>query len=191
MGIQAPWQDRLTDPMVADHLVQLYGRRRSVATAATCFVGAGLQRGEGAVLVATPVHVSAIDQRLRAQGLAVPELWARGQLRVLDAADTLGRFMVSGWPDAARFRELTSRMIDNARRCSPAGRVRVYGEMVNLLWRRRDVLAAMRLEDLWSDVLVAHQVPLLCGYRVSPGASDFPPSLKLMHQGVIPDSACN
>jgi hypothetical protein len=190
MSLQPPWPDRLTEPLAADHLMQLYDRRRCLVEVVGLFAGAGLHKGEAIVLVTTPLHGAAIEQRLQDEGFEVPELRDRGQIRILDAADALGRFLVGGWPDPALFTELAGRAIDEARRASRAGRARVYGEMVDLLWRRGDLLAAMRLEDLWNDAIAAHQVPLLCGYGVDQESAEFPPSLERLHLGVIPVKAC-
>ena len=45
------------------------------------------------------------------------------------------------------------------------GPVSIYGEMVNLLWERGDVMAAMRLEGLWNELGAGIDFSLLCGYR--------------------------
>ena len=47
-------------------------------------------------------------------------------------------------------------------------RVRLFGEMVSLLWRV-DVLAASRLEELWNEAIATHSVSLLCTYALDRG----------------------
>jgi hypothetical protein len=47
-------------------------------------------------------------------------------------------------------------------------RLRVFGEIVGLLWPS---VTALRLERLWCDLLEQYRVPLLCGYRLEAGVS--------------------
>jgi hypothetical protein len=59
----------------------------------------------------------------------------QGRYIVLDAAETLQKFMVEGFPDAARFREVLSSVVVRARGAVEKGaRVVAFGEMVALLW---------------------------------------------------------
>jgi hypothetical protein len=73
--------------------------------------------------------------------------------------------------------------------------VRVYGEMVALLWEEGRVTAAMSLEGLWNDLATTHPFELLCGY---PSALFLHPSsahdLELLcaaHTAVTPASTQN
>jgi hypothetical protein len=44
--------------------------------------------------------------------------------------------------------------------------VRAFGEMVSLLWRV-DTAAAVRLEELWNNVIEEHELALLCTYSLN------------------------
>jgi hypothetical protein len=72
--------------------------------------------------------------------------------------------MVNGRPDPARF----FRVLDDALACATrgrrGGRVRAYGEMVDLLWRDGKQTAAIALEELWNEASRAHSFSLLCAY---------------------------
>jgi hypothetical protein len=64
-------------------------------------------------------------------------------------------------PDA--FRRVVVPIIQSA---AQAGRpVRAYGEMVALLWDAGDVLGAIDLEELWTQLGCELPFSLLCGYR--------------------------
>jgi len=46
------------------------------------------------------------------------------------------------------------------------GRLRAYGEMVDVLWRDGNSRAAIRLEELWNEAGKEHSFSLLCAYRM-------------------------
>ena len=92
-----------------------------------------------------------------------------GQITILDAQDVLSRFMVDGTPDEARFKTVIGELIGSI--TWPRGRfrdVRVYGEMVNLLWSD-NLPAAARLEELWNDVIEEDSISLFCAYCLDGG----------------------
>ena len=155
------WQTWLDAPSACDHLVQLYTDDEFLARAVAQFVGAGFAGGEAAVIVATPTHVALFLDRVPD---AAPAL-ARGQLVLLDAEETLERFMVDGLPDQAAFVEIVSGVLTRLRTAGYE-KIRLYGEMVNLLWERDALEPAVRLEELWNERLAAEGVALLCAYRI-------------------------
>ena len=54
-----------------------------------------------------------------------------------------------------------------AKASAAGGPVRVYGEMVQLLWDAGHVVAALELEGLWNEVIGEHRCSLMCAYRSS------------------------
>jgi signal transduction histidine kinase len=83
---------------------------------------------------------------------------------LLDARETLARFMVDGLPDAALFDEVVGGLVARARTHGCHAPLRAYGEMVDMLWRDGNPRAAIRLEELWNDLGKRHSFALLCGY---------------------------
>ena len=73
--------------------------------------------------------------------------------------------MVDGRPDAELFvATLRSRMAvasDDWKRA-----VRVYGEMVDLLWQEGNRDAAIRLEEIWNAFAKTTSTRVLCGYAM-------------------------
>jgi DcmR-like sensory protein len=191
MRIQPPWKDLLVEPLARDHVVQLYREQGSLVEAVSLFTGIALGKGEAVVLVATPAHVEAIERRLEVNGFCVEDVKHWGQLTVLDAADMLSGFMVHDMPDPVLFKTMIGTVLQKAGTASRNGRVRVYGEMVNLLWRQ-NLAAAARLETLWNDVIASHGISLFCAYHVD-GEGDrrhFPSDLRAAHSHLIPIEAC-
>jgi len=190
MSICAPWNDRLAEPLPQEHLVQLYRDDEALVEAVALYAGRGLGKGEGVVLVATGPHLEAVATRLREDGFDLDDLEAWGQLTTIDAAGLLSRFLVDGKVDGARFRFILAELVKTARAGGRFRRIRVYGEMVNLLWRANHP-ATRQLEELWNDVIARYRIALLCGYRVEPEETEdgFPGDLRGLHSHLIPVEA--
>lgn len=166
MSATSPWRAQLRTPHPCDHVVQLYTAPGFLAAAVAHFIGSGFAGGEAAVIIATPDHVALFTQALTAQGFDVPLLAKRRQLLVLDAEECLGRFMVDGAPDRALFRSLVQDTLDQVRAAGYA-KIRLYGEMVNLLWDQ-NLESTIQLEELWNEVLADPRLSLLCAYQIDP-----------------------
>jgi hypothetical protein len=156
----------LANPGEHDHTVQLYSEVRFLSDVVSHYVGTGLWKGEAVILVVTPVHRDAFLQRLRTSGIDVERRQGIGQLTILDAAETLSQFMVSGSPDPRLFHPLIGGVIDLARVRGGYPRVRAYGEMVNLLWEKGQLDAALRLEELWNELAATRSFSLHCAYAM-------------------------
>jgi hypothetical protein len=184
--IKAPWNDRLAEPLVKEHLVHLYVDDRVLVEGVALYAGRGLGKGEAVVLVATADHLEAIERSLAAAGLEPSDLKAWGQLVCIEAAPLLTRFLDQGGIDAGRFQSILSDIIGSVRRGGRFNRIRVYGEMVNLLWRHNHP-ATRRLEELWNEAIEIHGVSLLCGYHVDGGDErEIPADLTALHSHLIP-----
>jgi hypothetical protein len=82
----------------------------------------------------------------------------------VDAVELLSTFMVAGALDPVRFRAAVTALLDRA---AAGGRsVRVYGEMVALLWSAGDVASTIALEDLWNVLAEERAFSLFCGYPI-------------------------
>jgi MEDS: MEthanogen/methylotroph, DcmR Sensory domain len=84
--------DVLRLPRPCDHFVQVYTDHAYLGTVVADYIGTGLERQEGAIVIATPPHVSLFIERLTALGVDAAEMAARRRLLFLDAAQTLDRF---------------------------------------------------------------------------------------------------
>jgi DcmR-like sensory protein len=126
------------------------------------FLEAGLATGDTAVVVATDVHRNSFDRALMAAGIELPETRRCGLFIALDASEALAKFMVDGMPDAARFRTVMGQLVSRA--AESARDVRIYGEMVAMLWDEGNVAAAIAVEDLWNDLASTYTFTLFCAY---------------------------
>ncbi len=96
--------------------------------------------------------------------------------------------MVDGAPDPSRFSDAVGSLVAEA--AAGGRRVRVFGEMVALLWEAGNVAATLRLEELWNDLGEDQAFSLLCAYPAQSllGAPDDPQFTEVCarHTGVIP-----
>jgi anti-sigma regulatory factor (Ser/Thr protein kinase) len=135
-----------------------------VAAIAT-FLSDALAGDGSAVVIATPEHRAAVDAALTRAGFALASLAASGNYVVLDASDALCTFMDGDRPDAERFGASIGSVLDAA--ALRPGPVRLFGEMVALLWDRGAIEGAIELEAMWNDTADRHTFALFCAYAMS------------------------
>lgn len=151
-----------TEMSAAEHFVQFYETDAFLLDSVRDFIGAALRAGDAGIVVATPAHRAALEERWQRCGLDLTAARARGQYVSVDAAEALSRFMVDGMPEPGRFTEVIGGIIARA----GAGRrhVRIFGEMVALLADEGNHTATVRLEELWNDLQKTHPFSLFCAY---------------------------
>jgi signal transduction histidine kinase len=147
------------------HFAQFYETDHFLLHALGDFIGTGLRAGEAAIVVATPEHRASLAEQLQVAGLDVRTAQESGQYFVLDAAELLTRFMVDGMPEPDRFAKLFGGLVTQA---ATGGRpVRVFGEMVALLWAEGNHAGTVRLEELWNGLRETHPFILFCAYPIT------------------------
>jgi hypothetical protein len=148
------------------HAVRFYDSPVSLCRIVADFLSEGFRAGQPALVIATPEHRAGIEAALRAQNVEVGARQACGELVLLDAEQTLAAFMVDGMPDPARFHAAATAVIQGACGGRTDRTVRAYGEMVDVLWKREQSVAAIRLEMLWNKLAATQDFSLLCGYAM-------------------------
>ncbi|MCP3143978.1 ATP-binding protein [Pyxidicoccus xibeiensis] len=159
-------RELLAQPARDAHVVQLYEDESFLFDVLEQYLAGGLRAGEPSVIIASEAHRQALRQRLAAAGVDVEAACATGQLTLLDARQTLSRFMVDGRPDWERFKDVVGGVLERSRAAGNGARVRAYGEMVDLLWQDGLPDAAAELEELWNDLARLHAFSLLCTYAL-------------------------
>lgn len=144
------------------HFVQFYETDAFLLNSLRDFIGAGLVTGDVCIVVATPTHQAELEERLCGYGLDLSAARAGGQYVALDAAETLAKFMVDGAPKPERFAEVIGAVIAQAAQGNR--RVRIFGEMVALLWADGNQDAALRVEELWNGLQERYSFLLFCAY---------------------------
>jgi hypothetical protein len=142
-------------PHEPGHAVYLYQQDRELLDRLESYVTDGWAMGQRTILFAK--HERAKALRLR---LAVWDL--QGAVEIHDATWALQQFVRDGAPR----QDLFDKLVQDTLAAHAPGTVRLYGEMVAVLWQRGEVTAALELEGLWNTFLVSNPVPLLCAYPV-------------------------
>ena len=164
------------DEIPQHHQVGFYSDDRSFPADVSQFIGAALQAGNAAIVVATESHRNSLLRSLQAQGLDIDAAVEEGRYIAVHAADTLSTYMVEGSPDPVRYIEAFRSLIMRAEKAAKAERPRVavYGEGVHLLWAQGNVEAAIQVEKLCNQLTRLYDMDIYCGYSLGsvPGGMD-------------------
>ena len=145
-----------------EHVVRLYEGAEALAGEVASFALQGVREGSAVLVIATREHAPLFREAMQRRGLAVASLEGVGQLRFVEAEGLLEQFCPGGVLDRARFTELLGALIETGQ--ARFGRVRAFGEMVNLLWSRGERTTALALEECWDGLIASTSLGLLCAY---------------------------
>jgi DcmR-like sensory protein len=148
------------------HGVRFYESERSLSKIVAEFLIEGFADSHPGIVVATPAVRAAIVLELAGRSLDVVELQRSGQFLLLDSNEQLAAFMTDGQPDPARFNAMMCQAIEHVCRARTACKVRIFGQMVDVLWRDGQQDAAIHLERLWNQLANKQALSLLCGYAM-------------------------
>jgi hypothetical protein len=187
----SPWRELLAEPGPDGHIVQLYQDPDFYGEAISHFAAEGFARGESIILVATDPNWKNISGRLTAKSFDVDALQRQGQLTVLNADQTLPRFLKYNMPEAETFKGIARATIHKARQGGKYPRVRWWGEMVNVLYVDGNGRGSTRLEELFDEVAHEEQIAIFCSFlmdKYDPNIYDGPlGDVCRTHANLIPD----
>ncbi len=179
---------------MCSHAVYFYDSDAGLADRVGDFLGAGLLAGESAIVIATEPHLGLFVRRMEERHHEVGAARAAGRFVARNAGETLGKLTSGAKPDGVLLKRMVGDLIDSIpNRGAGDKRPRVYGEMVDLLWRDGNSRAALGLEELWNDVGKTHSFDLLCGYATDrlfadPGAAPAVIDICDRHTDIVPPS---
>lgn len=142
---------RFTSP----HIVQCFEQGAKFIDTLRDYIEAGLTLGESLVLIATPAHIEALTRR--GCRLSSP------RCRIVDAAQTLKRIYKKPVLDGEQFRAVMDEVCQHATQRG-TGRIRIFSDLMALLWEEGATEAAMQLESLWNQLAIHYPLSLLCAY---------------------------
>jgi PAS domain S-box-containing protein len=156
-----------------DHFVQFYEKDAFLLNSLSSYLSIGLFAGDACIVITTVDHRSGLEERLQTCGVDLERFRACGQYVWLDAGDYLMKLLVDGQPAPDRFASIVGGAIDRAssaatdNRSRAQRRVRVFGEMVSLLWNDGNHDGALGLERLWNDLAKERRFALFCAYPIN------------------------
>ena len=156
--VAVPWRETHE----FEHFVQFCETDEFLITSVGKFISAGLMEGDTCIVLGTQAHRDGFDEYLKAEGLTVSVARARGRYISLDAAATLSQILVDGSIDPTCFYRVIGEIIQQAVKSSR--NVRVFGELVALLWAEGNREAAIHLEELWNELSRHYPFSLYCAY---------------------------
>jgi DNA-binding NarL/FixJ family response regulator len=151
------------------HEVVFYSDQTSFLETLTQFLGSALRAGDAAVVIVTNSTRQPLLYRLQAMGLDVPALIEEGRYISLDPAQVLAAFMIEGLPERNRFQKLASEIIQTAAKAlrGEHARVVICGEATRLLLSQSNAEAALKLEQLWTEIAQSNPIHILCPYSLA------------------------
>ena len=128
----------------------------------TQYVKEGLVNGEGIVIIARPVLRKAVISKMDASGLDVQALKSECQIKFFDADFLLSGFLIDGVLDEQGFQQFVASPVLAMQ--LKFGKVRAFGEMVDVLWKNDQQDLAIELEGWWDELCNKHELMFLCTY---------------------------
>ncbi len=159
-----------TDPDVAQsgrHSVAFWHTEDNLADSLVAYVAHGLAAGEAVIVAATTDHHALLEAGLCRLGLDPAAARACGQYLPLDADALHTELPRHEHVDPAAFDRLIGGTVEQVHERWRG--FRVFGEIVDLFWRREDAALALELEACWNQLRSRVPFPLLCAYELAPG----------------------
>jgi CheY-like chemotaxis protein len=153
------YPERGTTSRAFRHEVQFYPDDVFLIEAVSTFVEKSLYEGAMVIIIAAEHHREALQDLINIRSPI-----RKNQVIFYDAEAMLATFMRDDWPNKTLFTKAVGLILQQA---ALKGPVRVFGEMVAILWAQGKVRAAIRLEELWNDLAKEQEFSLLCGYPKS------------------------
>ena len=156
--------ERRQSPLI--HSVHFYEHDGELVDRLRGIVISALATGNAVLIVANPAHREQLSHSLHQNWTNWAAAREEGRLLMVDARETLEKFMVNGHPDRRKFVTVVSELVRNCRFTSLSANrgLTVFGEMVALLWEEGNRGAALELEALWNELLSDRTFHLHCAY---------------------------
>ena len=177
------------------HAVHFYSNEDFLVDSLSRFVGTALEAGDSSFVFATPTHLDALAEQLKAQGVDAEEATKRGRYRTFDAVQALADLSVDGELSRSAFDEFVSGVVMPLKAAAEGTpkRVAACGEIVALLWAEGKPEAAIALEHLWNELSKQGGFSFRCFYPVAsfsdPGQTELFLELCAKHACCIPDES--
>jgi signal transduction histidine kinase len=171
-----------------EHFVQFYESEAFLIDSIASFVSSGFDSGEIVLVLATAPHLNALRARLLEKQIPIELLENVRFFVQLDAEKVQADLTVDGVLSRERFKQFFGSLLSQARDAQRP--IRVFGELVAVLWAQGKHATAIQVEELWNGLKSQQPFSLFCAYPLQAFAGkDLAEPLKqvcLTHSRIIP-----
>jgi len=153
-------------PATCAHAVEIYSRVEDLGDTVADFLAAGFEQGEPALVLARRESFELFATQLAGRGWDVALQQEEGLFVFADTATIRPAVFATNRPFADAFEQAIGGLIDRAAAHASGRSVRVFGELVDVLYRDSEPEAAIAVEDAWNRLARARRFSLLCGYEL-------------------------
>jgi hypothetical protein len=145
------------------HCVHFYEPNHFPSKHIADFVRKGIDKDEGILLLASEDHTVQIESEIEALGIRVRSLRSSGLWSVV-STDILLRALLGGVSVERLLANAISPTVQMAREKSPAGRIRIYGEFVDVVLKLGTPDVCLELERYGNQIASENVADVYCGY---------------------------
>ena len=147
-----------------NYTVQICLTENSKVDLVTRFIKEGLLNGEAIIIIAKPALRKALKLKIDELNFDGHPLQEQNQIRFFDAEFLLSYLTFDGVLEESAFKENIAIPLINPQ--SSYKKVRAFGEMVDILWKKNQHDLAIQLEGLWESVTSKQELSFLCAYSL-------------------------
>lgn len=166
---------------IGNHIVKICSDDALQLETVTTYVKEGLLNEEAVIVFACTSLRKAVIVNLNNLGIDVDYYKSLEKLKFFDADYALTSFYDEGIIDELAFIENIGTPIQYIK--SKFGKIRVFSEIVNVLWKKSEHDAAIQLEECWNNLCQTTEFSLLCAYSLeSMNSTTFEESIAILYQ---------
>lgn len=147
-----------------NHIVQVCQDDVFQAEAVTRYIQEGLLKDEAVIIYASTSLRQSVIRKLEQLDIEVGNYKRLGQLKFFDVEYSLSCFYNEDIVNESSFQDFVGSSLQDLRLMF--GKTRIFGEMVNVLWKNDEHEAAMKLEECWNNLSRKFDFSLLVSYSL-------------------------
>lgn len=157
----------LTAPISGNHIIKVFRHQSGKIKSITQYITDGLNDNEAVAIIARPFLRKALIDFLVTQGVDVQSCKDQGKIKFFDAEFLLSSLWFDDGIDAEAFEKFVSDPLRVMKQKQKYDKIRIFSEMVNLLWQKGAYAEAMQLEDSWNALFKKFEFSLLITYSLN------------------------
>lgn len=145
-----------------NHYLQIYNSDEILLESLEAYINSGLANGDGIILLATSEHLNLLKKRIE-KNYNVNKLLSSRQYIAIDADMVLSKIMDNGRINELLFTKVVQEIFRDVNK-EHGSSIRIFGELVAILWEQGKKNTALQLEKLWDALCGSSDIKLFCAY---------------------------